>query len=373
MYGVDNIIAALEHRDRTSHIYISHMNGSAIEKLIAAMQEPFPMLESCVLDSIDEPVPVLPETFLGGSAPLLQSFTLLGIPFPTFPKFILSTTHIVRLELFNIPTSGYISPDVMATCLSALPLLKSLSIGFRFLPSPPLHVSLPPLTCAVLPALTRLTFGGKIEYFEDFVARIDTPQLEQLTMTFFMDPTIDIPRLRDFIGLIERLKPFNHARLEVSRWAIKIKFGSPGRVKLKIQCETLDRPSSMTQSFSRPPPLLPHVEQLEICESPWHPREWIDDPVMGSSLWLELLHFFVAVQDLYVSEKLLPPVSATLQELTGERTMEVLPALRNLSLEGLQPFGPVEEAIKSFVASRELSDHPVVVQAWERRSSPVSV
>ena len=77
-HDLDNIMAALEHRDRTSHIYIPHMNGSTTEKLIAAMQEPFPMLESCVLDSIDEPVPVLPETFLGGSALSYKILQLVG-------------------------------------------------------------------------------------------------------------------------------------------------------------------------------------------------------------------------------------------------------------------------------------------------------
>jgi hypothetical protein len=366
--GVDNLIAALEHRDRTSHIHISDINNSALEKLVAAMQEPLPILEYCVLevDATDEPVPVLPETFLGGAAPLLQSFSLYGIPFPTFPKFILSATHITRLELFSIPTSGYISPDVMATCLSALPLLQYLSIGFRLPPYRPFQLSLPPLTCVVLPALTHLTFRGKIELIEDFVARIDTPQLDQLSIMFFMDLIAGIPRLRSFIGRTKRLKPFNHVSMEVSRWAIKMKFGSP--VKLKTQHER--RLSSMTQTFNRPPSLLPHVEQLDICESLWHPSEWKDDPAMDSSLWLELFHHFVAVQDLHVAEKLVPPVSATLQELTGERTMEVLPALRTLSLEGLQPFEPVEEAIKSFVASRELSGHPVVVQPWERQSSP---
>ena len=41
------------------------------------------------------------------------------------------------------------------------------------------------------------------------------------------------------------------------------------------------------------------------------------------------------------------------------------PALRNLSLEGLGPSGPVQEGIKSFVAARQLSDRPVAVQGWD--------
>src|SRR6267142_4790841 len=58
------------------------------------------------------------------------------------------------------------------------------------------------------------------------------------------------------------------------------------------------------------------------------------------------------------------PVAAALQELTGAWTTEVLPALRSLFLDGLEPSGPVPESIKSFVAARQLSDHPVAVQSY---------
>ena len=113
-------------------------------------------------------------------------------------------------------------------------------------------------------------------------------------------------------------------------------------------------------------PLLSHVEQLEISQDCQANIEWIDNPDMDSSLWLELFHLFIAVQDLRVSEKLVPPIAAAMQELTGERAVEVLPALRSLSLEGLGATGPVQQGIRSFVASRQQSDHPVAVQSWER-------
>ena len=87
---------------------------------------------------------------------------------------------------------------------------------------------------------------------------------------------------------------------------------------------------------------------------------------MDTSLWLELFHLFIALQCLYVSAKLVAPVAVALQELTEGRTMEVLPALHSLFLEGLEPSGPVPEGIKLFVAARQLSDHPVDVQSWNR-------
>jgi len=138
---------------------------------------------------------------------------------------------------------------------------------------------------------------------------------------------------------------------------------------LEIKCERSDwQLSSMTQIFSQQLPLLFHVEQLKIWDPPWEIIGWKDGPDMDSLLWLELFQLFVAVQSLYVSKKLVLPVVAALQDLhvTGGTAVEVLPALLNLSLEGLEPSGPVQEAIKSFVAARRLSDHPIAIQRWDR-------
>jgi len=195
--GVKNLMAALECRDRLSGIYVFDIHGPVLETLVTVLHEPFPVLTDLLLISTDESVPVLPETFLGGFAPRLQSFGLSGIPFPSFPKFILSFTHIVALHLSEIPSSGYLSPEAMATCLAALPNLGFLFIGFRSPPSRLLQLSPPHLTRAALPALYSLDFSGVSEYFEDFVTRIYTPRLTRLSIVFFMDLIFDIPRLRN--------------------------------------------------------------------------------------------------------------------------------------------------------------------------------
>jgi hypothetical protein len=179
--NVENIIAAIEHgNDRVDQIFIDYINGPELEKLAAAMQQPLPTLKDLWLTSSDKSAPQLPETFLGGSAPLLETFSLVGIPFPTFPRFILSSTHIHRLAISNIPHLGYISPSAMVACLSALPNLEQLIIGFKSPLSRPPQITPPPHTCIVLPALTSLSFWGISEYIEDFVAQIDTPLLNKL-------------------------------------------------------------------------------------------------------------------------------------------------------------------------------------------------
>jgi len=366
--GVENIIAALECHDRLSIIYIDDIRDPEVEKLFTVLHEPLPLLTRFFLESADEydeSVPVLPETFLGGSAPRLQAFVLRGIPFPSFPKFILRFTHIAFLHLLDIPNSGYISPEVMATCLTALPNLEDLAIGFRSPPSGLLQLSPPHLTRAALPPLSFLFLSGASEYFEDFVARIDTPRLTELRITFFMNLIFDIPRLRNFIDRTEGLKPFNQAAIQFSGWMVIIVFGSPIRFGFQIECERPDwQLSSITQIFSEQLSLLSHVEQLELRGV--GSGDWKDDPDMDSSQWLELFRLFVTAQTLHVSKRFVSPVARALQDLTGQTATEVLPVLRTLFLEGLQPSGPVHEAMKSFDTARQLSHQPVLIQRWER-------
>jgi hypothetical protein len=236
--SIENLTAAVEYRDRTSEIYIRHINGPALERLIGAMDESLPNLTDFHLGSTDDSVPVLPETFLGGSAPHLRWFTLWGIPFPSFPVF--SAAHTVHLHLFDIPNSGYISPDTMATCLATFPNLKHLGFGFRSPLSRPLQVGLPPLSHAVLPALTSMSFKGVSEYFEDFLARIHIPLLNWLEIEFFMDLILDIPMTHKLIDLAQGFEPPSHAWVMFDLKRAVIMLGSPPRIKLHIKCRERD-------------------------------------------------------------------------------------------------------------------------------------
>jgi len=67
------------------------------------------------------------------------------------------------------------------------------------------------------------------------------------------------------------------------------------------------------------------------------------------------------VKNLFLSEKLAQLVVPALQELTGGRVTEVLPALQNLFLQGPEPSETVQEVIGQFIAERQLSDCPVAV------------
>jgi hypothetical protein len=145
-------------------------------------------------------------------------------------------------------------------------------------------------------------------------------------------------------------------------------------LQLGIKCERLDwQLSSMTQILSQQLPLLSHFERFEIREPRFLSDDvrirWEDDPDMDPSQWLELFRLLIGVQSLFVSERLVHRVAAALKELTGEMAMQVLPALHSLSLEGLQPSGPVQDAIKPFVTARQQTYHPVVIQPWDREEN----
>jgi hypothetical protein len=93
---VDNIIAVLECSDRVCQIDLLDIPISYLEPIMAAraIQEPFPELTHLEVRSSEGTV--IPDSFLGGSAPRLRYISLNGIPFPGLPNLLLSSTHLVH-------------------------------------------------------------------------------------------------------------------------------------------------------------------------------------------------------------------------------------------------------------------------------------
>ena len=371
--GENNLVAALGHRDRISDIHIFDPDGSSMERLVVAMQEPLPALTDIYLCTVHNESLVLPDAFLGGHAPRLRRFTLQRVSFPAFPKFVLHATHIVVLSLSVIPDSWYtsVSPEAMATCLAALPDLETLTIAFRSPHSSLLRTTLLPQMRSVLPSLTSFRFRGVSEYLEGVISQIDTPRLDKLRIEFFMDLIFHIPQLHRFIGRTRRLRTLDPARLQFDSSGVMIFLGSsPTCLDFEIICEEPDwQLSSVTQVCNEHFPLLSQVERLSISDTPF--LELAGKNKVDSSQWLELFRPFSAVRSLRVlSETLEPLVAAALGELTGDRTMEVLPVLENISLDELEPSRPAWDAMESFIAARQLSGRPVVVQRQKGRSRP---
>jgi hypothetical protein len=370
--AVDNIIAALEHNDRVCQIDLGGAPSLLLEKVLAAMQEPFPALTSLQLWSKDDDeAPVISDSFLGGSAPRLQYLDLNCLPYLGLPKLLMSSTHLVTLHLLDIPHSGYISPEAMLTALSALTNLETFDLRFQSPRSRPDRESRRPSppTRSVLPTLKYFKFRGVSEYLEDLVARINAPILDCLHITFFLQLIFDTPQLTQFISRTSHFRSQDEARVTFFNSAVV--FTLPeifGReLELSISCRRSDwQLSSLAQVCSSffPPALVSSLERLYACEGQHSQLRWQDD--VENSQWLELLQPFTAVKELYLSRGFAPCIAPVLQELVGERAGEVLPALQSLFLEELHPSGPVQEAIEKFVAVRQLSSHPISVSHWDR-------
>lgn len=173
MTGLDNVFAALEHSDRICELNLGPPRSQST-KVLAEMHWPFPELTFLLFQPDDETVPVVPDSFLGGSAPRLELEQLWfeSIPFPGLPKLPLSALRLVHLKLWKIPHSGYFSPEAMVTGLAALTRLETLLIEFD---SPRRRKNQHPLpeSRVLLPVLTGLQFKGVSHYLEVLVAHID--------------------------------------------------------------------------------------------------------------------------------------------------------------------------------------------------------
>ena len=195
----DGIIAALEHNERICEFNAYMAQNLLLEVVLAMMQQPFPALTRLPLRPVNELLPVVPNSFLGGSAPHLQEITLISVPFPGLPKLLLTATRLVTLVLLGIPHSGYISPEAMVTCLS-LTSLENLTIKFESPRSRPgRRLPPPPPTRTLLPALSRFEFKGVSEYLEEFVARIDVPVLTNLYIDFFHQLIFDTSAKQEIV------------------------------------------------------------------------------------------------------------------------------------------------------------------------------
>ena len=383
---IDNIIPVFEHSDRVFSIDLwGPISGSLLEKLATLMQKPFPVLEDLHLSYDGQTPLVLPDTFLGGSAPRLESLRLSHILFPALPKLLLSARDLVRLDLRSIPHTGYISPEEMVTYLSGLTSLQVLKFGFQSPSSRPDRGSQrpPPLTRVDLPALTKLDYIGVSEYSEDFLARINAPAITATAIMLFNQVNFHIPQLFKFVSRTEALGPVKRAKLYFDNYFAGLSIHHPdspqrrgyvgdGFPNVGVLCRAFDwKISFLVQICSQLSPLLSSVEQLDIECDDINPLDLQDD--VDHTEWLNIFRPFISVTSLDIRD-LDVLIAPALQDLTGESIMEVLPALRSLVVTdpSSDSSGSVRQAIEPFITGRHLFNRPVTVHR-EIKAIPVRI
>ena len=279
--GATNAIAALGHHNQVCKIYYRkwRFQDSLLEEF-AAMDEPFLALTRLQLASFQQrKVPVLPDSFLGGSAPRLRSLRLNGIPYPSVGELLSSTADLVRLSLCRIPHSGYFLPETIVPCLSMLPRLESLELGFQHPRSRAHRASRhpPPFTRVALPNLTFLDFSGDTEYLEDILSQVETPALNR-SFFFFNQIVFDTPLLGHFIRRMERFTTTHTARVGFFSWAVRVTLWGRLRgemanhhrqaLQLKISCKPLGwQLSALAQVLNSFLSSLPTLKSLVIAVS----------------------------------------------------------------------------------------------------------
>lgn len=373
--GTDNIIAALERRDRVCEICLPFVPGRLLEKFVALMQGPFPALIHLTIQSNGESPPTLPDSFLGGSAPHLRSFYFSGVLYPALRKLLLSASHLVHLELRDVPQSdGYVSTEAIVMCLSSLTRLQTLALELFFPPPYPAQESRrpSPMTRGVLPVLKALWFKGFNAYLEDILAYVDAPLLGFANIWFCNQVIFEFSQLSQFLSRTEMLETVNQVNLVFLRHSARARFHAEAgaedyaKLELGVSCKESDwQLSALAQICSSPLPNLSDVECLDIREDQTWGTHWQDD--VEDAQWLELFHPFTVVKSLYLSKEIAVRVAPALQDLTrglGNVT-EVLPVLQNIFLEEPQSLGPAQEAIRQFLAARQRSRCPVAIHRWE--------
>ena len=380
--STDNVITALGQSNRVCQV---GLGGCKLGEVLAAMQVPFPELTDLQLWSEDETPVVIPDSFLGGSAPRLRFLTLDSISFPGLPKLLLSATHLVKLHLYDIPHFAYISPQAIVALLSnsMLSSLESLGLGFRTPQSRPDWEipSLPPPKRSILSALTEFRFKGVTEYLEELMTRIDTPQLIKMNITLFNQIDFHCPRLARFINCTPTLRSPDEAHMEFddSTDGVTLRYRTSkfhfDNLLICISCGEPDwQLSSIEQVCNWSLPPLFTVEALYIVHR-YSELVWKNE-VIENTLWLQVLLPFTGVKDLYLSKEFAPGIATALRELVGGRITEVLPGLQNIFVEGLELptiSSIFQENIEQFVAARQLSEHPIAVSDWNRDLNSVLI
>ena len=352
----DNIMAALEHSDRVCSISLT-VSRSLLKKL-STISKPFSELEVLVLLSQGKVQLTLPSVFWWGYR--LRTLHSSRIPFPSLPQLLFPSQDLVDLQLQEIPSEGYFSPEAFADSLCGMTQLETLSLHFLSFPPRRNYLSLPPQpeNRILLPALTYFKYRGISKYLDTLVARINAPHLGYLEITFFSQPTLDTSQLGRFINRIETWTSPLQADIVPSERAILVTITESGeealtRLRLQISCEQLDwQLSSISQICDQFASFISSVEQLDITMA--EPSRVPDD--MDNEQWLRLIRAFDRAKGIRVPGEFVTDILHALR-LADERHDVVLPALQNLHVKETTPvaLGTVD----SFVSQRQLSGHPV--------------
>jgi len=366
------ILLALQYHDRVRRIGL-RMPVTNLLKPIMAMDEQFPVLEHLFIwpPSEGDMTLMLPTKF---QAPVLRQLSLTYVSLPMGSPLLTVATGLTYLELWNMPPAAFFPPSYLATRLSSMTQLESLSIGFTSpisthdVESRPLHIPVPLIT---LPNLRLYFFRGTGAYLDGFLTQIRTPLLQALQLQLFNQLTFTIPHLIQFLSAADNVR-FNSVRLiffqeEVMLSASRREGDRVEPFIVVIRCRHIDwQVSAAAQIFNLLVPVLSVVEVLVLGYEEHHLSLELDDEV-DRAQWRELLRPLNSVRTLHVAGGLIKDLARSLQSENEEPPLELLP-----ELDGLVYYkeGDPTDAFTSFINTRQIAGRSVT--AFHSPPSPSS-
>ena len=362
--GIENICVALQHRDRVCRITL-HISHLFVRKMFSFLEGTFPALKTLELygPSSESVRTRLPSTF---EAPNLRhfhlsDFTLAYQPLPPTPTTF--PASLVTFSLGEITPAMPVSPGFFAECLSLIPHLKSLNIGYlspvESDNAPDQQVSHPP----ILTNLEELQFQGDSDYFERLASQIRAPLLKKLSITFSNEPrSIGLLHLSQLIDGAPSLKfPFarvrfkndvsivlDHNELWTGRGALQLRFNVYlGLMDSKIEfvvrvCDRLVSTLSTVESV-----LLEYAEHYYSGNSGGNKR--------FTDASHELLRHFNNVKTLRLTQRFVEELDRSLRPDREGKVLTLLPRLQEIVCYGS------DREFSAFVDARRLAGQPVHV------------
>ena len=387
--GEDNIHLGIQQHGRVRQVLL-RAPSSSLRVWLEPMNEHFPGLRDLSLFSTttEEMSLVLPELL---QAPDLRHLSLHGVGLPRGLSLLSSMISLSTLSLTHIRSSCYFPPGHLVTQLQGLPYLEELSIGFAIpIPQLPLPSSeeklLPSPTLPVaLPTLKRFTFRGEDDYFDNPIARIDTPLLEQLSLTLLYDIAFTLVNLTEFIhrtkGIGCLVARVIHNEDGTSLHTSNYEAQDIGKLSLNVDCKSLDWTiHSAAQVCSALEKVLSSVGELTLyLDVDGMPSDW--EITRDDKQWHELLLPFISVKKLRIGSSLKLELSRALESLTEGLVLKLLPKLKELEvlhkikyedLEILHKIDLPTDAFSTFMKIRDSVGRPVTVHRiplfWDNRA-----
>ena len=303
----ENLLVALQHRNRVYRISLA-TPITISSRVIAAMGGDFPQLRHLRIT---------------GAQPSLTTLT---------------ADRLVSLTIRCIPPSHDSHPGFFATLLSSMPLLVTISLGFR---SPvPNHVVEKqllnlPTTSITLSHLSKFMFRGVSSFLEGLVARMDAPHLRAFRIVFFNQLTFPLPHLSSFIRRTQRLKfPIARVNFHKHNMSILADHSGPHRddnsLHITVDCRYLDwQVDAAAQICNAVALVLSSTQELTLGFR----KHGASSDYQGEVIltrWNDVLSPFTHVEVLRVHHKLAGQLSRALGPDEGICLHDILPRLREI-------------------------------------------